>query len=131
MSELNVISVSQLNDYAKGVVIELPPFAEGQPLTARVRRPSLMVLAKSGKIPNPLLGTANALFNNPKALDIDEDQLIIEMASIMDIVAEASLIEPSLEEIKAAGLDLTDQQYVTLFNYSQKGVQALDSFRTE
>ena len=61
-----ITSLRTLQGYAEGQVVELPPFGEGQPFVARICRPSMLVLAKSGKIPNSLLETANSLFVDGK-----------------------------------------------------------------
>ena len=127
-----VTSASDLQNYAAGVVVRFPDFAEGQPFVARVRRPSMLVLAKSGKIPNNLLGTAGELFSKGGAgLDADNENMLSDMYDIMHIISEATLIQPSLQEIEAAGLELSDDQMMAIFNYSQAGVKALEPFRQE
>ena len=63
--ELKVTSIEELIKYSKeGEIVELPPFSEGKPFVARLQRPSMMELAKSGKIPNKLLTSASKLFVN-------------------------------------------------------------------
>lgn len=129
---MGITSASDLQSYASGVVVRLPDFAEGQPLVARVRRPSMLVLAKSGKIPNTLLATAGELFSKGGAgLDTDNVNMLGDMYSIMHIIADSALIQPSLQEIESAGLELSDDQMMAIFNYSQVGVKALESFRQE
>ena len=59
----DITSIAQLSEYAKGQVVRLPDFAPDQPFVARLKRPSMLVLAKSGKIPNSLLETASSLFD--------------------------------------------------------------------
>ena len=44
-------------------------------------------------------------------------------------MGKASLEEPSFDDIKEAGLELTDEQMMAIFSYSQEGVKALESFR--
>ena len=61
--ENKITSIYDLQRYAKGQIVRLPDFAEDQPFVARMRRPSLLIMAKSGKIPNRLLSTATNLFN--------------------------------------------------------------------
>ena len=39
------------------------------------------------------------------------------------------MIEPSLQQIKDSGVELTDEQYMAIFNYTQKGIEALKPFR--
>ena len=51
------------------------------------------------------------------------------MAEVLDIIAEASFVEPTYAELKEAGVQLTDEQLIFVFNYSQAGVSYLESFR--
>lgn len=129
-----ITSLSDLQSYAKGTVVRFPDFADGQPLVARVRRPSLLALAKNGKIPNALLGSANELFSNgtqsKDGAELSPD-VLTDMYKIMTIMAEATFIEPTYEQIVGAGLELTDEQLAVVFGYSQSGVNALDNFRKE
>ena len=57
-----VTSLADLQVYAQGQVVELPGFFSEEPFVVRLRRPSLLALTKSGKIPNALLSAANELF---------------------------------------------------------------------
>lgn len=131
MEDMKVTSIEDLRGYANGKVVELPPFDDGLPLIARMRRPSLMVLMKSGKIPNELLKAAQSIFtsNEKTGLTIESTDQLIEYISVFEIMAEAALIEPSFNDIKDNGLSLNDKQLMAIFNYSQQGVKALDSFR--
>ena len=122
-----VTSISQLNEYAKGQLVELPSFGEGQPFFARLRRPSMLALAKSGKIPNSLLATANRMFDS--SLDIKNENMLKDFYMVMETILEASFVEPTYQEIKAAGVQLSDDQMIFVFNYTQQGVRALDQFR--
>ena len=54
-----------------------------------------------------------------------------QLYDVLDIIASETLVEPTYEDIKNVGLELTDEQMMFLFNYSQQGVKALESFRTE
>lgn len=129
---MEITSVSDLQSYAAGVVVRFPDFAEGQPFVARVRRPSMLVLAKQGKIPNTLLTAAGELFaKGGNGLDADNDKMLSDMYDIMHIICEAALVQPALKDIEGAGLILSDDQMMAIFNYSQAGVKALESFRKE
>lgn len=127
---LRITTVTDLQSYAAGTVVRLPDFGDGQPFVARVRRPSMLVLAKQGKIPNSLLNTAGELFTKGGGgMDADNENMLGDMYSIMDVIATAALIEPTMDEIKSVGLELSDDQLMAIFNYSQTGVKALESFR--
>lgn len=128
--EQNVTSIEQLLEYRKGQFVQLPEFAEGQPFFARLKRPSLLALVKSGKIPNQLILTANRLFNG-KGMDDTKESSMPEVLEILDSICEATFVEPSYSEMKDAGIELTDEQFMAVFNYTQQGVKALEPFRTQ
>lgn len=125
----NVTSLDQLKQFAEGELVELPGFVSDLPFTAILRRPSIMGMAKSGKIPNTLLAAATELFTGKQ--DKNEPIDLKEITGVIEIVVEASFVKPTYEQIKEVGLELTDEQYMAVFNYTQKGIKALDSFRQE
>ena len=127
---MSTTSVFDLQSYAKGTLVRFPDFAEGQPFVARVRRPSMLVLAKQGKIPNTLLTSANQLFSKGGGgMDGDNENMLADIYSICEIICESALKEPTYKQIKDAGLELSDDQLMAIFNYTQTGVKALESFR--
>ena len=128
-----VTSIVDLREYAKGSLVELPSFGEGQPFYARLRRPSLLGLVKKGKIPNSLLSSANALFESgvQGAMMVADENTMENIFGVMDAICEASFVEPTYKEIIESGITLTDEQMMFIFAYSQNGVRQLDSFRTE
>lgn len=129
---IGITTLADLQSYAKGTVVRLPDFAEGQPFVARLRRPSMLVLAKQGKIPNSLLSAAGELFSKGgEALDADNENMLSEVYDICKIICSASLVQPTMNEIESAGIELSDEQLMAIFNYSQSGVKALESFRKE
>lgn len=132
-ADLQVTTMADLQRYARGQLVELPPFADGQPLVVRMKRPSLMMLAKSGKIPNGLMKTASALFNGDDLTEsgMPEDEMLEKTYDILTLICEASLVEPSMEDFKKAGIELSDNQMIAIFNYTQQGIGALESFRSE
>lgn len=132
IEELRITSISDLHMYGKGAIVRLPDFAEGQPFVARLRRPSMLVLAKQGKIPNTLLASANTLFAKGGAgADIDNPKMMADMYDVMEVIARAALMEPTYDEIRECDVTLSDQQMMAIFSYTQNGIEALGSFRTE
>ena len=128
---MKVTNLKDLKNIAKGEVVELPSFSE-TPFVARLRQPSLVGLVANGKMPNHLIGLATALFNadNDKVNKITETQKgIKELYELMLVVAEECLVEPTMNDIREAGLELTDIQLTAIFNYSQRGAKVLESFR--
>lgn len=127
---MSITSISDLQSYASGNVVRLPDFGEGQPFIARLRRPSMLALAKAGKIPNTLLKSASQLFaGGGSGLDVEDDSMLGELYDICKIICESALMEPTMRQIEDAGMSLSDDQLMAIFNYTQTGVKALESFR--
>lgn len=129
--ELEVTSIKDLKKIAEGEVVELPGFS-GTPFVARLRQASLVKLVSGGKIPNKLLGIATALFNSDTDRlnkELQKKEGIEGLHEIMSAMADACLIEPSMQDIKEAGLELSDIQLSAIFNYSQRGLDGLEMFR--
>lgn len=127
---MDITSLESLQEYGRGAIVQLPSFAEGQPFVARLRRPSMMALAKSGKIPNALLSTANSLFIKG-GVDAADDSVMKDVLSVVDVLCAAAFVEPTYEQLQKVGVELTDEQYMFIFNYTQKGIKALQPFRGE
>lgn len=129
---LKPTSLEEIAEYSRGQIVELPPFAEGMPFVARLRRPSMMALAKAGKIPNMLLDRANKIFfpSNGTTPKLDKDSLA-QTFEVIEVICDAAFVEPSYSKLKKLGIELTDDQYMFIFNYTQRGVSALGSFRTK
>lgn len=128
-----ITSFEDLKNYANGEVVELPSFAAGQPFMARLRRPSMMALVKKGKIPNALLSSANELFANgvQGVFDPEKEDTLKDMFELFDAICEASFVQPTYQEVKDSGIEMTDEQLMFIFEYSQAGVKALEPFREE
>ena len=134
MSEnLKVTSIEELKKVALGELVELPGFTKDSIFVARLKRPSMLAMTKSGKIPNELLVEANKLFVSGTAAVATQnqmdDKMMNDLFSILEIICQESFVEPSYKELKEAGVELTDEQQMFVFSYAQRGVEALKSFR--
>lgn len=130
MDEMTVTTLDQLKEYGKGQIVRLPDFAEDQPFVVRLKRPAMLALAKAGKIPNNLLTTANGLFAGNKDLYQSEEALK-DIFTVIDVICEACFVEPTYVQLKGAGIELTDEQLLAVFNYTQRGLKALEPFRSK
>ena len=124
-----ITSLADLQVYAQGQVVELPGFFSEEPFVVRLRRPSLLALTKSGKIPNALLSAANELFTGKQ--DKSDPVDLSEIMGVLEVICESALLEPTYKDVVDAGLTLTDEQYTAIFNFSQRGIKALEPFRTK
>ena len=113
-------------DAIKTSKIETIPGWFGETVEIELRRPSILSLAATGAIPNPLMKTARKLFYSgisPDGGDLaEEGRVLLE-------VAKAALVKPSFDELEAAGIELTDEQLIAIFQFTQLGAKALDRFR--
>lgn len=132
-NEIKVVSIEELKQYASGEVVELPGFVENKPFYVRLKRPSMLAMAKMGKIPNELLLEANKLFSGgaggvatSKASD---PEMLSSMFNILEVICEEAFVEPKYKDIVDAGITLTDEQQLAVFSYTQNGVESLRSFR--
>jgi len=123
---MEITKIEDLKKMAEYDVIELPRFKQEIPFNAKVKRVSLLNLAKRGVIPNQLLSAAEELFYGKKAsTGVDLKQL----TEVMFVMAENALVEPSIKDLEEVGLELTDEQLVALFNYTQNGLKEIEKFR--
>lgn len=125
--------VSKIEDIKNAGIQEvaLHGFSPGEPFIVRLRRPSLMRLAQEGEIPNQLLGSAATLFTYGSTKMMTDGEKFKELSETVLLIAKASLVEPTYEELEKAGIELTDDQLMDIYLYTQKGVQMLDGFRKE
>lgn len=133
-NELKVTSIEDLKRSAQGELVELPGFTEDVPFVVKLKKPSLLNLVKTKKIPNSLLSEANKLFvggvskvanNNP----LGDDKTMEQLFDLLDIICEAAFVEPTIKDLKEAGISLTDEQILAVFSYTQTGVKSLENFR--
>lgn len=132
---MQITSLEQLQSIKQTEIIELPAFEDGTKLNVEVKKPNMMQLIAAGKIPNTLLSSAMEMFNGKagekmqKAADNVGD--LKDLVGMMNVIAEASLVNPTYKQIKGLGIDLTDNQLMGLLMYSQGGIKALENFRNQ
>lgn len=124
-----VTSIEEILAYKDGVIIELPGFVPDKPFFARVKRPSLMALASSGKIPNSLMSQATDIFAKGASAMVGTNSTVIkDVYDVVKIVCSAALVEPSMKQLNDNGIELTDEQLMAIFSYTQEGIKALERF---
>lgn len=124
----DVTDFSKLKKISDSKIVELPEFGDGTKFIARLRRPSMLKLCKSGKIPNSLLNQATSMFTDSNA---SKKVNITDIYDICEIICDSAFVNPTYEEIKDSGIELTDEQIMAVFQYTQGGVKALEKFRDE
>ena len=135
MENNKVTTFEELTKYSSGVVMELTPFSESQPFVARLKRPDLIDIVTT-EFPNELLGVAYELFNSGEQEQENKNpgkvfKASAERKKVLEIIAKATLVEPSFEEIEKAGMKLTFVQLLEIYEYVNRGVENLKFFREE
>ncbi len=131
--ERKVVSIEEMLAASKGELVDLPSFNGGETFTVRLRRPSMLQMIKTGKIPNDLLIDANRLFTKgtgsmAENSVVNDPNSLKDMMQLLETICESAFVEPTYQEIKGAGIELTDSQMLAVFEYTQNGVGNLKSF---
>lgn len=126
MNSPKITSIDELKLMSQGEIVQFPSFVGNKPIYVRMKRPSLLKLIENGKIPNSLLSAANTLFAGSVSKGTEEDDdFLKDVLQVIDVLAEASFVEPSWKELTESGIELTDEQYMFIFNYTQQGITSL------
>lgn len=96
-------------------------------IEVRARRPGLYNMASMGFIPNPLLGAMQAMFSGNTAQINAVDAK--KQGECLTAIARYALVEPTMAQITEAGLELTDQQLLELYQFALAGPVRYAAFR--
>ncbi len=108
--------------------VTLPGWGPEAGFSCRLRRPGLVVMAEAaGFVPNPLLSAVEELFFPAgKSVKLPPEQ----QAKALHAIARYALVSPTMDELNGAGLQLTDEQYLSIYAFALKGAEGLSRFRT-
>lgn len=127
-----VTKIADILKWSNGEIVEIPGWKSDEPVYFRLSRPSMLALAKAGRIPNSLLARASELFSRGSGtFDSNDTEMLSESYDVLRAIADASMLEPKLSELDTNGVSLTDEQLIAIFNYSQNGVNKLSQFRAQ
>jgi hypothetical protein len=128
MSEVTPLETFRMA--SRGKLVEIPGFAPGEVYTVRLRQPNLLALVKMGKISNPLLAALlEAERRGVKAESGVTPEQIRFTADVWEVFCDAALVEPTYQELKDNGVELTQEQMAFIADFAQRGAVALTSFR--
>ena len=131
-NNIQVTSIADIVKMAKGEIVELPGFKSDQKVYFRLVRPSMLMLAKTGQIPNSLLSRAADLFSKgSRSFNNDDGDVLAESYDVLNSIARAAMVEPTMDQLTSNGVLLTDEQLMSIFNYTQNGVNSLSQFREQ
>lgn len=126
----SIEELKQMSGGSEGELVELPGWGNGKKFVARLKRPSLLLMAMGGQIPNELKGAVSMLYASgeihAKAKDGDSLKTVAE--TILYLV-DMTLMSPTMAELKENSISLTDEQINAIYLYAKGGVNALAPFR--
>lgn len=131
-----VISIEELRRIKTTVIEELPPFEDGTPFIAELKKPNMMALIAAGTIPNTLLSISMDMFIKGKSKEVtnkavQDASTLKTMVSLLDVLAEVCLVNPTMEMLRSEGIELTENQNMAIMMFAQGGVKSLESFRKQ
>ena len=136
MENLQVTSLEQLKKVKQTEIINLGKFEDGTEFVAELKKPDLMQLAAERKIPNVLATEVVKLFNGKnklakKVVAEDDAEALAQLGELMNILAKASLVNPTMKQLDEINVTLTQEMKTTIMMYFQGGVETLKNFRKE
>ena len=136
MENLQVTSLEQLKKVKQTEIINLGKFEDGTEFVAELKKPDLMQLAAERKIPNVLDTEVVKLFNGKdklakKVVAEDDAEALAQLGELMNVLAEASLVNPTYKQLQEINIELTQEMKMSIMMFTQGGVETLKNFRKE
>ena len=133
---MQVTSLEQLKNIKKTEIVELPCFEDGTPFIAELKRPNVINLICTGKMPNTLLKIASDMFSkgmSEKEISqkVSDPKGLKEMFDMLTFLAKESLVNPTYKELEEVGIQLDVNQLNAILSFTQGGVKALENFRKQ
>lgn len=124
---LKVTSIKEIKARSDAQVVAIPGYGDGKPLYLKLRRVSLLEMARGGSIPNELKAAVSELYSRGQVTTAG----LKATADTMLLIAERAMVEPTLQELQDAGVELTDEQATAIYLYTRSGLEGLRPFRQE
>jgi hypothetical protein len=136
MENLQVTSLEKLKKVKQTEIINLGKFEDGTEFVAELKKPDLMQLAAERKIPNVLATEVVKLFNGKnklakKVVAEDDAEALAQLGELMNVLAEASLVNPTYKQLQEINIELTQEMKMSIMMFTQGGVETLKNFRKE
>lgn len=133
---MEITTLDRLKTVRQTEVIDLGPFEDGTPFIVEARKPNMMQLMVSGKIPNTLLTSAMTMFNGKtneitNKVSNNDVSSLKELVALIRVLSENCLVNPKLKDLDDLGIELTQDQMMGILMYTQGGIIALEKFRNK
>lgn len=129
----DVITLKEIEERARGQVIEIPDWDGRGTIKVRARKIDLTpIVLKAGWVPNSLKVKAKEVFDgkDPKDENFDIDVDLQKILPALDEVAKQALVDPKYDDIVKI-MPLTLNQKLAIFHFVTEEVRQLESFRRE
>lgn len=123
-------SMVELRAMSAGELVAIAGWRNGETISVKLKRPSMIEMAAAGEIPNPLLGIASTLFvADSEKVNTVAGEDFAKFAEMMHLMAQKALVAPTYQELHDNNITLTDVQLSMIYNYCVAGVTQLKTFR--
>jgi hypothetical protein len=116
-------TLGEIANVKREETVELPPFHDGTPFVAKLRRPSILRMVELGQIPNPLSTAIDELMSGAKELKSP----VKDRAEVLTTIAKAALLDPPWSDELAEVIDSV--QLMAIWEFVMYGVNAVLPFR--
>lgn len=127
-----ITSIEDLKKVKPYVEVELPPFSDGTPLTAALKKPSIIDMMCQGRVANPLMLAVNEVMGETTSekpqFNEKQAEAMVESKKFMEAVAENCLVQPKLKDINEYAGGLTDEQLLAIYNFATEDTTDLAKF---
>lgn len=135
-----VITIDQIQEKAKGVIVEIPDWEPRKKISVRLRAIDITPhLMETGAIPDELSVEVATMFGDEKVAQAKQqekqqekpEEYKIRMEKFMPLlnaIAKEALVEPTYDEIQKI-YPLTLAQKMTIFQHVMAGIDKMKPFR--
>lgn len=126
-----LVSIEDIRGAAAATEVELSGWNPDEVFAVKLRKPGLFAMQMKGGIPNPIISTVEEMFRGKArgVTDKDHPDPGQNVAAAFYHIARAAMVDPKLEELEAAGVELTDTQMTEIYAFVLGGVPNLQRFR--
>lgn len=121
-------SIEDIRGAAAAKEVALTGWNPDEAFVCKLRKPGLFAMQMKGGIPNPVLAVVQDMFaaKTKPAKDAEAEK---NTAQAFYHIARAALVAPTMDELEAAGVELTDRQYTEIYAFVLGGAQGIARFR--
>lgn len=125
---MQITGIDELRAMGGREIVELSGWKKDAPFVCELKQVGMYELMAANYVPNPLVPVVRELFMGMKRA-VENGFTDPEDAKGFVAIARAAMLNPTYDQVREAGLDLTDRQVLEIFFFATRGASALAAFR--